>query len=170
MAGPLDGAILAALIAAAVSFGIFAATQVIGLVPRISAGRRARVDAVLAALAAVILEARSPVIVRLYLKTQVRLLLAVTEMVGALPPRDRPLMDYMFRTSQRIAKQTALRRVECASEGLGAVQAWFGNRRNGRSFTTARLIDAKQVSLFGSKPYDEKLPRGVRQPKPTTAS
>ena len=31
---------------------------------------------------------------------------------------------------------------------------------------TARLIDAQQISLFGSKPYNEKLPRGVHRPKP----
>ena len=166
MPAGVEGAIIAALIAAAVSVLIFAVTQIIALAQRVGAGRRARIDAVLGALEAVILETRSPQVFRLWSKTEARAMLAVTALVGSLPRRDRPLLDFLWYTLNRLAGQGAERRVALSMDGIAAIRIWFGSKCNGRSFATARLIGAKDYeSLFGSKPYSVKLPRGVRRPR-----
>jgi hypothetical protein len=165
MPASVQAAIIAALIAAAVSVLIFAATQIISVAQRVGESRRARVDAVAAAFTAVILETRSPQVVRLWSKTQPRLLLAVTELVGSLPRRDRPLIDFLWYTTHRISGQEAVRRAELSTDGIAAIRVWYGSKGNGRSYMTARLIGAKQESLFGAKLYNVKLPRGVHRPR-----
>ena len=138
MPAGVEGAIIAALIAAAVSVLIFAVTQIIALAQRVGAGRRARIDAVLGALEAVILETRSPQVFRLWSKTEARAMLAVSSLVGSLPaPRPATLGFPLVHVEQagRPRRRAASRAVDgwhCGDPHLVRQQVQRPELRDGR--------------------------------------